>query len=317
MNFLYKRSVVGVLSALLCCILCVNSALADEVVDRIVAVVNGKIVTLFDVDQQLKGYTQKFEGRSMTAAEEKNLEQLKKKVLMQMVNDLLLEDEAVRLQMTVSDVEVKNQVEAFKKQHGITEEQFLDQLKLQGMTRKDYEKKVQNDIMRQRLIGAMVRRKVVVTEDEMTGYYGTHKEDFSREKKVDLALILADAGVDLKDVRAKIIAGDLSFADAAAQYSHGPGAKQGGELGVVGWADLGDAWKDALRGLSKGDISKPFDLNGDQAILLVREYASGEALSFDEVKNSIRDILYRPRIEKRYQEYMNGLRSKAVVDIRL
>lgn len=317
MNSLYKRAVVAVLVGFLGCSVVLTDAWAEEVVDRIVAVVNGEIVTLFDVNQQLQGYTQQFEGRALTQAQQETLVALQKKVLGQMVNDLLLRNEAERLEMVISDVEVKNQVEAFKKQHGLTEEQFLDQLKLQGMDRKDYEKKIREDIMRQRLIGAMVRRKVVVTEDEMKAYYDSHKEDFSQEKKVDLALILVDAGFDITSLRAKIKAGEISFTDAARKYSQGPGAKQGGDLGVVRWGDLGDAWKDALRGLGKGDVSAPFELNGNQAILYIKDYVSGEAAAYDDVKNSIRDILYRPRIEKRYEEYMDGLRTKAVVDMRL
>lgn len=317
MNSLYKRAVVAVLVGLLGCSVVLTKAWAEEVVDRIVAVVNGEIVTLFDVNQQLKGYTQQFEGRELTQAQQETLVALRKKVLGQMVNDLLLRNEAERLEMVISDVEVKNQVEAFKKQHGLTEEQFIDQLKLQGMDRKDYEKKIREDIMRQRLIGAMVRRKVVVTEDEMKAYYDSHKEDFSQEKKVDLALILVDAGFDITSLRAKILAGEISFTEAAITYSQGPGAKQGGDLGVVRWGDLGDAWKDALRGLGKGDVSAPFELNGNQAILYIKDYVSGDAAAYADVKNTIRDILYRPRIEKRYMEYMDSLRTKAVVDIRL
>ncbi|WP_462324326.1 SurA N-terminal domain-containing protein [Desulfoplanes sp.] len=306
---------------LLCSLVCVmvwsQSVRADELVDRIVAVVNGEIITLFDVDQQLTGYTRQFDGRSMTAKEKKTLQVLRKRVLGQMVNDLLLEAEAVRLEMTVTDVEVKNQVESFKNQHDLTEEEFLDQLKLQGMTRGDYEEKTKKDIMRQRLIGAMVRRKVVVTDSEMRNYYKEHKGDFSREKKISLALILVDAGVDLQSLRGRIMAGDISFGQAAEKYSIGPGAKQGGELGEVRWADMRPSWKDALRGLGKGDTTQPFALGTDMALLRILEFTAGTAVPFEDVKAKIREILYRPRIEKRFNEYMEGLKDKAVVDIRM
>jgi peptidyl-prolyl cis-trans isomerase SurA len=296
---------------------CVPAAHAEEIVDRIVAVVNGEIITLFDVNQQIKGYTQQFEGRVLTRDEEKALQAVRKKVLTQMVNDLLLEAEAKRLEMTVSDVEIKNQVEALKQQNNLTEEQFLDQLKLQEMTRKDYEEKVKKDIMRQRLIGAMVRRKVVITEEEMKRYYAEHQDDFSGEKKVELAMILVDPGFDIQELRNRLLAGEISFGQAAAQYSLGPGKDQGGEIGEVRWADMRDSWKEVLRGLEEGDISEPFDLNGNQAFLRVLNLTPGDAPPFEEVKDKIRDILYRPRIEERFQDYMEGLKTKAVLDIRM
>jgi peptidyl-prolyl cis-trans isomerase SurA len=219
--------------------------------------------------------------------------------------------------MTVSDVEIKNQVETLKQQNGLTEEQFLDQLKLQEMTRKDYEDKVKKDIMRQRLIGAMVQRKVVITQEEMQRYYEQHKDEFSEEKKVELALIMVDPDFDIRELRGRIQAGDVSFGQAASQYSLGPGADQGGEIGEVRWADLRDSWKEVLRGLDEGDISEPFDLNGNQALLRILNLVSGDAPPFEEVQARIRDILYRPRVEERFQEYMDGLRTKAVVDIRM
>jgi peptidyl-prolyl cis-trans isomerase SurA len=305
------------LGSMLFLLTCAAPVHAEEVVDRIVAVVNGEIITLFDVNQQIKGYTQQFEGRTLTRDEEKALQEVRKKVLMQMVNDLLLEAEARRLEMNVSDVEIKNQVEAFKRQNGLTEEQFLDQLKLQEMTRKDYEKKVEKDIMRQRLIGAMVQRKVVITEEEMKRYYEEHTDDFATEKKVELALILVDPGFDIQGLRERLLAGEISFGQAASQYSLGPGRDQGGEIGTVRWADMRDSWKEVLRGLDEGDISEPFDLNGNQALLRILDLTPGDAPPFDEVKAAIRDILYRPRIEERFQEYMEGLRTKAVVDIRM
>jgi peptidyl-prolyl cis-trans isomerase SurA len=294
-----------------------GTAHAQEVVDRIVAVVNGEIITLFDVNQQIQGYLRQFDGRTMTGEEKKALDALRKKVLNQMVNDLLLEAEAERLQMTVSDVEIKNQVEAFKRQHGLNEETFLNQLKLQGMTRKDYEDTVKKDIMRQRLIGAMVRRKVVVTEEEMKAYYEEHKGDFSRDKEVELSLIIVDPSFDIEGLRQQLVNGEISFGQAAATYSIGPGAQQGGEIGVVRWDDMRDSWKEVLQGLDKGDTSQPFDLNGNQALLHIVDLIPGEVEPFENVKAKIRDILYRPRIENRYVEYMQSLRSKAVMDIRM
>jgi len=290
---------------------------AGDVVDRIVAVVNGEIITLFDVNQQIRGYTRQFEGRVLTRDEEKALQAVRKKVLTQMVNDLLLEAEARRLEMTVSDVEIRNQIETLKRQNGLTEEQFLDQLKLQEMTRKDYEDKVKKDIMRQRLIGAMVQHKVVITQEEMKRYYEEHRDDFSEEKKMELALIMVAPDFDIQELRERLLAGDISFGQAASRYSLGPGADQGGELGEVRWADMRDSWKEVLRGLGEGDISAPFDLNGNQALLRILDMTSGDAPAFEEVKARIRDILYRPRIEERFHEYMEGLKTKAVVDIRM
>ncbi len=296
----------------------ISSAYADEMVDRILAVVNGKIITLFEVNQQIKIFTRQFDGRAMTPKEKKAVESLRKKVLEQMVDDILLEGEAKRLKMEISDAEIKNEIDSFKKQHRLTEKQLMDQLKLEDMTRKDYEEKIKKDIMRQRLIGAMVRRKVVITEEDMKTYYNEHKGNFSQDKKLELALLVVDPSFDIQELLDRLRKGEISFGEAASMYSLDPTAKKSrGELGTVRWADMRDSWKEVLQGMGKGDISKPFDLNGNQALLHIIDITPGEITPFKDVKAKIRDILYRPRIEKRFKEYMDGLRAKAVVDIRL
>ncbi len=317
MNACLQRWLLFVGGCLFVLTLCVATAHSDELVDRILAVVNGKIITLFDVNQQIRGVTRQFEGRVMTLEEEKGVKALRHKVLMQMVNDLLLEAEAQRLKISVSDVEIRNQINTFKQHHGITEDQFLNQLKLQGLTRKEYETTIKKDIMRQRLIGAMVRQKVAVTEDEMETYYKEHQGDFSQDKKVKLALLVVDAGFDMQGLCDRLHRGDLSFGQAVSLYSTGPNAQGGGEIGEVRWADMRDSWKEVLRGLDKGNTSEPFDVEGGQALLHIIDITPGKITPFQDVKARIRDILYKPRMEQRFQEYVGGLRAKAVVDIRL
>ncbi len=316
------RSVIPLINCIFIAILFMaihsSSAYADEMVDRILAVVNGKIITLFEVNQQIKMFTRQFDGRAMTPKEKKAVEALRKKVLDQMVNDILLESEAKRLKMEISDVEIKNEIDTFKKQHRLTEKQLVDQLKLEDMTRKDYEEKIKKDIMRQRLIGAMVRRKVVITEEDMKAYYDAHKGDFSQDKKLGLALLVVDPSFDIKELLDRLRKGEISFGEAVSRYSLDPSAKKnGGELGTVRWSDMRDSWQEVLQGMEKGETSKPFDLNGNQALLHIIDMTPGETTPFKDVKAKIRDILYRPRIEKRFKEYMDGLRAKAVVDIRL
>ena len=143
----------------------------EEIIDRIVAIVNGEIITLFELNEQVKPYLEKFRGKELGTAEKKAIWELKKQALDQMINDILLRQEAEKYKIKVSDMEIENFIRQFKQRNNLTEEQFLNQLKLQGMTREDYKRQIRNNILKHRLIGAMVKRKVVVTQEEIEKYY--------------------------------------------------------------------------------------------------------------------------------------------------
>lgn len=295
----------------------VTGAVAETIVDRIVAVANGEIITLFDLDERLKPMLARFEGKPMGEAEQRAVRDLRRQLLDAMVDDILINQEAERLGVEVSDVEVENQIKQVRQRNGLTPEQFEDQLLLEGMTREMYTRKVREDILKHRIIGFMVKRKVVITDEEIEAYYNAHPEEFRREKTVRLSLLVVDTKEQAETLRARIVGGEIGFADAARQYSVGPYASDGGSIGGMAWQDLGPEWKQAVSGLDEQEIASPFELNGKWVLLRLDGTASSGTNSLDAVREEIREQLYRPRLEERFKEYMEELRSKAVVDVRL
>jgi len=49
---------------------------------------------------------------------------------------------------------------------------------------------------------------------------------------------------------------------------------------------------------------------------IVQEHETQEG-GIDAVREEIREILARPKLEERFQEYMRALRAKALIDVRL
>jgi len=294
-----------------------TGAVAENIVDRIVAVANGDIITLYDLNERLKPMLARFQGKPMGEEERRAVQDLRKRMLDAMVDDILINQEAVRLGVEVSDVEVENQVKQVRQRNGLSPEQFQEQLLLEGMTREMYARKVREDILKHRIIGFMVKRKVVITDEEIEAYYNAHPDDFSRDKTVHLSFLMVDSRQQAESLRARIADGKLGFAEAAREYSVGPYAAEGGNIGEMAWKDLGPEWKSAITDLAEQDVSAPFELNGKWVLLRLDGSASKGSDSLEEVREDIREKLYKPRLEERFKEYMDELRSKAVVDVRL
>jgi len=289
----------------------------SEVVDRIVAVVNGELITLFELNQRVKPYLERFRGKELGQKEKETILQMKKDVLDKMIEDILIKQRAEEYGIEVTDMEVQNRVRRIKNRNQMTEEKFRQELKRQGMTMEEFSQKIREDILKHRLISAMVKRKVVVTDEEIKEYYEEHKADYSREKKVKLNLILLPDSVKAEEIFEKIKQGKISFAKAAAEYSVGPQPKEGGDLGYVDWASMNADFKEALEGKEKGDVTPPFEFKDKTALLKISDFQAGETKPLSEVKNEISDQIYKDKFSRQYDEYLSQLRENAVIDIRL
>lgn len=302
---------------ILCILLAARPVPAAEVVDRIVAVVNGQIVTLFELNTHLKPMLERYRGKQLTDEEKLGIAKMRMQLLDKMVEDILIAQEVEKLKLSATDVEVDNAIENFRKQNGLSKEDFDKQLKLEGLTREEFAARIRKDILKHRLLGFMVRRKVVVSDEEAQAYYDEHSADFTSDKTVALSAILLPLGQDGEALRQRIEKGEISFADAANLYSDGPGVGQGGALGTLDWKDLAEDWREALTGVPQGGITEPFPFRDHVALLRVDELTSGDVQPFETVKEEIRNRLFQQQVEERYDEFMDKLRSEAVIEIKL
>ena len=295
-----------------------SGAFAVETVDRIVAIVNGDIITLFDLDRETAPIREQFKGAVMNDEQQKQYKKFQMQVLQKMVDEMLLDQQLDKLGIEVGEAEVENYINRIKQTNGLTEEDLEKQLKVQQLSRQEFEDGIRADIKRHRLLAAKVRRKVVVTDTEIDEYYKANQDKYVQDPSIDLSLILLPAGVSASELREKILSGEISFADAAKQHSVGPAKDAGGELGEFKWEELAPEWRDAVTGVQAGEMSQPFTITEREALLRVNKSASGEARKLDDkLKEQIREVLSKPKFEKIYQEFMTRLRDNAVIKIKL
>jgi peptidyl-prolyl cis-trans isomerase SurA len=291
-------------------------ARATEIVDRIVAVVNGQVITSYDLDRELAPYFMQLGGRKLNAQDEQQLTMVRKKLLARLVDDILLLMEAKRLNLEVTDTEVENHIRQFRQSNSMTEEDLGRQLQRENMTREEYKRNIRESMLRHRVLSYMVRRKVLVTDEEILRYYDEHRNDYVQAKKVELGLILLPPSEDLDGLVQRLGKSEISFEEAARKYSKGPGAQSGGSIGRLKWSELASQWREALAQIQPGEISEPFSIDGNKAILKLKAIIPGKERPLDEVREEIRQKLYDPKYAVQYAEYMQDLKTKAIVDIR-
>ena len=111
------------------------NAQEPEIIDRIVAVVNSDIITLYDLNRALKPYDENIKALGYgTEKERETLFQVRKDLLDQLIDSKLAEQEIERAQITVSESDIDGTIERIKEARSITDEQIREGLARQGMT---------------------------------------------------------------------------------------------------------------------------------------------------------------------------------------
>lgn len=244
----------------------------EELVDRVVAVVEDRAVMQSEIDVELRRYMMESNKRSLTAEEEALA---RSEILQSLVADILMTVHAEKLGVEVDDDEVEQRldetIDNFKRQIG-GEEAFQRQLEREGMTlsqlRSNYREKIKANILIRRLLRQEVMSDITVTEGEVRRYYREHAAELpTRPATVTLAHIkivpdVSDSAADtsravIDDIWRRLQAGE-DFAELAKTCSDCPSASYGGSLGYAKLADYDSpAFEKAVRGLTVGEVSEP------------------------------------------------------------
>lgn len=303
------------LAALVLC-LSATGAAADSL-NRIAAVVNGEMITYFDVQAQAAPEILRAGLDPVRDADAEPVRRITRNVLDSMISDILISQEAERLKITVQDSEVDNEYRKIVQRSQLAPEQFERQLAQQGLSADLMRERIRRGILRHRLLGLMIARKVVVTRDEIAKYYEAHKGQFVSGRKVRLGLVIFPPRDDADALAAQVKSGAMTFADLAARHSIGPNPQNGGVIGDLLWSDLSMEWRDTLSELKPGDVSRVFLVEGRKAVLQLVASNEGKGQALDDVAEEIENILREPKMQERLQEYIGQLRSRAVIDIRI
>jgi peptidyl-prolyl cis-trans isomerase SurA len=296
-----------------------------EIMDRVVAVVNQDVITMTELIEAVQISLQEGRKEIKPGDEEKLLEQM----LQQMIERRLQVQEAAKEKLSVSDDEIKEQIEdMMKRSNTPTREQFEDGLKRQGLTIEAVRKGVREQLLVQKIRRRKVSSRFSVTDQEVDAYFKENREKLETGLAYHARHIVIPpspagqeegwetARVKAEEVWEKLRAGE-EFVQMAQQYSQDSTAKEGGDLGQLKRGELDQEFESHIFRLSPGQISGPVKTRlGYQIFKLEsKEDLSGEALS--QARSQVRDILYRDKFQARFEAWLDEIRKKALVEIRL
>ena len=152
--------------------------------------------------------------------------------------------------------------------------------------------------------------EVTVTDDDAKKYYEDHKNEFEQPATVSAKHILVDNEELCLEIKNKIENGEMSFEEAAKQYSTCPSKEQGGNLGVFGRGMMVPEFEEAAFTLDLEKVSEPVQTQFGYHLIKVEAKNEATTSEFETVKNQIIQRLMQESQEKKYLDLIKELEVK-------
>ncbi len=309
-------------------------AATSEIIDSSVAVVNQDVITRSDVNRIGKAIFRQIIEEAPAEQQEQALQAARKKIITQLIENKLLTQQAASLNISVTEAEINHAKEQVLQRNNFSDQDFRDELQKMGLSQEQYRETLREQILRSKLINYEVRSKVVVPDEEILRYF---EQQYSAQAKaasyyvLQLGISWADTTQASEIPAAKKNARNQAeaahalakkgqdFKELARQYSNLSSAADGGDLGLFEKNEMAIYMQDAVTALQPGEISpiieRPDSYMFFKLLNNSQETGSNERTLDENIKEEIRNTLYKQEAEKRYKKWLEKIRDEAYIKI--
>ena len=316
---------VSVMAFLVAAALAKAEVAAAETVERIVAKVNGQIITLSQLEQEVRTTLERLGPAPTPEEEQTRLAQLRKDTLNRMIDNLLVlqvaEERGLKVPARFFEDWKKNVMEQMKL---TSDEEFVRQVELQGTSVDVIRKQFEESLLLQEVRRMEVDSKVSVSEPEIGERYRAHIAEYTEKAKVRLREIVVkfdaatevDQGEKARRLLQEIRQG-ADFAEVARMHSESASREAGGDLGFFDKGELTEGLEKAAFALSPGEISDVIRMESAFYILRVEEKVEEKVKALEEVRSQVADAIFQEKMHGQLEKYIKQLRERAIVEVKL
>ncbi len=195
---------------------------------------------------------------------------------------------------------------------------LLGEARERSLDRDEEVKKKINDITEQVLIHELlskeIQQKVGVKEEEIKGYYESHKSEFGEPEKIKARHILVDSEKEAKRILKKLNKG-ADFAAVAKKKSKCPSKDKGGDLGFFDKGRMAKEFEEAAFNLKVGEMSGIVKTQFGWHIIKLEERQAAKVKPYSEASAFIKRVLSAKKQEQLFNVYIQDLKDKNKVII--
>ena len=294
---------------------------AERRVEGIAAQVGNEIVLVSEV-MELAGPVE--ERMRQAGASTNEIAMVRKDALERLIETRLLSSVVERLELGADREEVDNAIAAIAEDNGLTLEQLLSSIESHGLTIDEYRTKIRGEIERNKVVNAMVRSRIQITEEEVRALYD---EQFSDQRsggeEVYLrhivvmgegpkASTLKAACEIVGDARARIDSGEIEFTEIARRVSD-MNPERGGDLGWIHRDDLAGWMASTIGDLQPGELSSVIEMPFGCNLLQLVDRRAYSRIEYEQAKSQLHGVVFQRKTEVEYAKWLEVLRSQTYI----
>jgi len=310
--------------------LCLSLAFAAlpvraEVIDRIVAIVEGEPILLSELDLAKSPYLSNVMAIDNPEHRAEKEQQLTTAVLEQLIDEHLLKRQIKTLGIVVEDREIEMAIEDILERNKLDRDRLRETLEQQGKSFDEYRDELREQLSRLKLINMKIKGQVEVSEEDVENYLTQNRP--AEEEELHARHILFKLAPDApeeevaavtaraQEVLARARAGE-DFAELAKAFSQGPTAPKGGDLGFFKRGQMVPDFENAAFALNAGQLSEPVRTSFGLHLIEVVERRAVTSPASPE-RDRVRQGLYQQAMERKLQLWLEELKKTSNIEYKL
>jgi len=298
--------------------------------ERVVAVINDAIILRSELEARMVPVIGEAQQITDLKERERRIEKLRSQVLDEMVSEELIVQAAEAARIDVESAEVQAALDEIKSSNNLDDAALAQVLAAQGYTLANYKQDLRRQILRLRAVNQLVAPKVQISDEDIRARYDQMQRRSEAVSAVKLSHILFKLPehpteqqlAEAKEKAAKAIVrikGGEEFAAVAGEISDDVSTKAtGGELGYFQRGSMANPeWEPIVFAMDKGETRGP--VSGPQGlhVFQVTEVQKSNLKPYAEMKEQLSRELRRKEMDKQTQTWLEELKKKAYIDIKL
>ena len=290
-----------------------------EVVEEIVAWVNGEIITSSELEDEEKAMVAEV-YRAYTGADlDQRVAELRAGLLKEMIERKILLDRAKALFQDLNQIK-EFYYKGFKEDQKIADDaEFARMIAEEGMTVEQFKTRLLETYAPKEVLRVEVRDRISVGDVEVEAFYKEHPEMFLVPAKLSVSEIVLKAPneeartkreADAQAIVAELRAG-ADFAETARRVSEAGTKDAGGALGEIVKGDLSSVLEVVALALPAGGISDPIPMSYGFHILKMDSRVDEHTEKLDDVREKIRTYLTDRKFSEERLKYLDRIRAEA------
>lgn len=283
------------------------------------ATVNGVAISQKKVHRETNALIPQ-ESFHATVSDEKRKE-LEKKAVENLINKELLLQYAKTQNIIVTQKEMLDEENRIVK--SLSGQKKLETaLGKANLSLREFREEIIADLTIQKLYEQKI--KMTFSEDDLKEYYDKNKYKFKEPEKINVQMIYTRNDPEFKDGRkvarkrvdeamSKLKAGE-DFGMVASKYSNDMSRIKGGDLGLIHKGRIENAAAEKVAfALKKGEMSNIVETDIGCFIFRVKERKEANQLSFNAVKESLKEELKASREKEKMDNLLEALKKQAKI----